>query len=467
MKTVRQKRPILFTLILSLLAAYFVQFTPGQAKAGWMEEWNAVVAKAKQEGKVVVWGPPGANIRKAITEEFSKAFPGISVEYTGNRGGKHTVKLKAERKGGIYGVDIILTGGASIGLRIKPLGALDPIRPALILPEVLDLSKWRNNHIEYVDIEQKYALSFVSQVSPVMNYDPKQVKVSEIDELYELLDPKWKGKILINDPIPPGAARSYFHWVWNVLGPEKAKDFYKRLRAQAAVVSREQRRQIEWVARGKYPLLVGPSHGTSQQLLSQGVKFGIRWDYKDYGVRKEEIKWVTEVSERVHLKLPPNVSMERIPPGETISQMLISGEIGAAMYWEKPQSEKVRYLFQDPVAEGIDYYKKTKIFPIMHTVAMKRVLYDRHPWMACSILNAYEESKKICYLWRNRYGGGTLPWLGSVIARQNEILGDDPFPYNLKSNLHVMETLARYSANEGMIEPVSDIGSLFVECDRN
>ena len=283
MKTVRQKRPILFTLILGLLAAYFVQFAPGQAKAGWMEEWNAVVAKAKQEGKVVVWGPPGANIRKAITEEFSKAFPGISVEYTGNRGGKHTVKLKAERKGGIYGVDIILTGGASIGLRIKPLGALDPIRPALILPEVLDLSKWRNNHIEYVDIEQKYALSFVSQVSPVMNYDPKQVKVSEIDELYELLDPKWKGKILINDPIPPGAARSYFHWVWNVLGPEKAKDFYKRLRAQAAVVSREQRRQIEWVARGKYPLLVGPSHGTSQQLLSQGVKFGIRWDYKDYG----------------------------------------------------------------------------------------------------------------------------------------------------------------------------------------
>ena len=192
---------------------------------------------------------------------------------------------------------------------------------------------------------------------------------------------------------------------------------------------------------------------------------GILEDY--YGVRKEEIKWVTEVSERVHLELPPNVSMERIPPGETISQMLISGEIGAAMYWEKPQSEKVRYLFQDPVAEGIDYYKKTKIFPIMHTVAMKRVLYDRHPWMAYSILNAYEESKRICYQWRNRHGGGTLPWLGSVIARQNEILGDDPFPYNLKSNLHVMETLARYSANEGMIEPVSDIGSLFVECDRN
>ncbi len=283
MKSIRQKRPMLFTLILGLLAAYFVQFAPGQAKAGWQEEWSAVVAKAKQEGKVMVWGPPGQLIRKGITDGFRKAFPGISIEYTGNRSSKFVVKLRAERKGGVHSVDVLLTGASTLALRIKPSKALDPIGPALILPEVTDPSKWRNNHLEYADTEQKYVLSFVSMVSPVMNYNPKQVKPSEIDELYELLDPKWKGKILINDPIPPGAARSYFHWLWKVLGPEKAKDFYKELRAQAALVSREQRRQIEWVARGKYPILVGPSHGISQQLLSQGVKFGVAWDYKDYG----------------------------------------------------------------------------------------------------------------------------------------------------------------------------------------
>lgn len=190
---------------------------------------------------------------------------------------------------------------------------------------------------------------------------------------------------------------------------------------------------------------------------------GILEDF--YGVRKEEVKWFTEKSERVDLKPPPNVTVERIPPGETIGQMLASGKIEAAMYWRKPQSEKVKDLFQDPVAEGTHYYNKTKIFPIMHTVAMRRELYDRYPWMARSILNAYEASKKICYEWRNRYSGGTLPWLGSVIAHHNEILGDDPFPFNLKSNLHVIETLAGYSVNEALIKPVKDIASLFIECE--
>jgi hypothetical protein len=213
MKTVLQKRPILITLILGLLAAFFVQFAPGQAKAGWKEEWSAVVAKANQEGKVVVWGPPGQLIRKGITDGFSKAFPGISIEYTGNRSSKFVVKIRAERKGGVHSVDVLLTGASTLALRFKPSGALDPIGPALILPEVTDPSKWRNNHLEYADTEQKYVLSFVSMVSPVMNYNPKQVKPSEIDELYELLDPKWKGKILINDPIPlqkaqgPGGSR--------------------------------------------------------------------------------------------------------------------------------------------------------------------------------------------------------------------------------------------------------------------
>ncbi|HLC25838.1 MAG TPA: ABC transporter substrate-binding protein [bacterium] len=202
-----------------------------------------------------------------------------------------------------------------------------------------------------------------------------------------------------------------------------------------------------------------PEYQVTRALWARGILEDL------YGVRKEEIRWVTERSERVDLKPPPNVSVERIPPGETVSQMLIDGKIDAAMYWWKPQSEKVRYLFEDPVAEAVSYYKKTKIFPIMHTVAMRRDLYERHPWMARSILNAYEESKRICFQWRNHYSGGTLPWLGSVIARQNEILGDDPFPFNLESNLHNIETLARYSANEGLIKPVQDLPSLFVARD--
>jgi iron(III) transport system substrate-binding protein len=96
------------------------------------------------------------------------------------------------------------------------------------------------------------------------------------------LDPKWKGKIAVQDPIPAGSGNGVFRWIWHVLGPEKAKDFYKKIRAQAGAVDRDQRQQIEWVAQGKYPLNFGP--GTVMyQLEKRGLKFGVVSEFKDYG----------------------------------------------------------------------------------------------------------------------------------------------------------------------------------------
>jgi iron(III) transport system substrate-binding protein len=97
------------------------------------------------------------------------------------------------------------------------------------------------------------------------------------------LDPKWKGKIVINDPLPSGAGNVTFRWIWQVLGPEKATDYYKKIRAQAGIVDRDQRRQIEWVAQGKYAVLLGPSDGVMGELLQRGLKLGILGEFKDYG----------------------------------------------------------------------------------------------------------------------------------------------------------------------------------------
>ncbi len=200
-----------------------------------------------------------------------------------------------------------------------------------------------------------------------------------------------------------------------------------------------------------------PEYQVTRALWTRGILGDM------YDVHKEDIRWFTERSERVDLHPPPNVSIKRIPNGETLPQMLIDGKIDAAMYWWKPESEKVRYLFEDPIAESISYYNKTKIFPIMHTVAIKKDLYERHQWIARCILRVYEQSKKICYEWRKKWSGGTTPWLPSVIDSQRKILGEDPFPFNLDDNMHVIEALARYSADEGLIEPVEDISSLFLE----
>src|SRR2546425_3771541 len=98
----------------------------GQNKPDGQLKWDKVLSAAKKESKVVVWGPPGELIRGAMVQGFTKAFPEIAIEYSGGRGGEQATKLKAERDGGVYSVDVILSGNQTGITQLKPMGALDP-----------------------------------------------------------------------------------------------------------------------------------------------------------------------------------------------------------------------------------------------------------------------------------------------------------------------------------------------------
>jgi ABC-type Fe3+ transport system substrate-binding protein len=267
-------------LILSLI--YYAPMAAAQSDAGWKKKWDETHAKAKAEGKVVVLGPPGDQIRDAITKGFAKAFPDISIEFSGARGGELATRIKAERDAGIYSADILINGTSTANAYFKPMNALDPVEPALILPEVIDPKNWRDNRLEFSDRSTRFDLVITTQTNVPLIFNPKQVKAEDVDELYKLLDPKWQGKIAVQDPIPSGTGNGVFRWLWHVLGEEKTKDYYRKMRAQAAVVDRDQRRQIEWVAQGKYPLHLAP--GTVMyQLEKRGLKFGVIASFKDYG----------------------------------------------------------------------------------------------------------------------------------------------------------------------------------------
>lgn len=273
-------------LVLIVAGALFMllpDFASGQSKPAWQERWEKVVSEAKKEGKVVVWGNPGELIREAMTQGFRKAFPDINIEYSGARGDEQATRARAEREGGIYSVDVLLSGTATAILYFKPMGALDAIEPALILPEVTDLKQWRGRQLEFADKESKYNLVFNNQVLPPLVYNPKEVKAGEIDEISKLLDQKWKGKIVINDPLPTGPGQVTFRWFWEALGRGKAEEFYRKIRLQAGAVDRDQRRQIEWVAQGKYSVLLAPSSTVGQQLLQRGLKFEFLPEMKDIG----------------------------------------------------------------------------------------------------------------------------------------------------------------------------------------
>lgn len=268
--------------LIALLMLCTMNFARAQGKPGSQQDWSAAVAKAKTEGKVVVIGPPGDRIRDAILQSFAKAFPEITVEFSGARGGEVATKIKAERDAGIYSIDIVISGTGTANEYFKPMKALDPIEPALILPEVTDPKNWRENRLEFSDRSTHFDLLFATQSNVPVIFHPAQVKAEEVDELHKLLNPKWKGKIAVQNPIPSGTGNGIFRWLWHVLGPEKAKDFYRKIRVQGAVVDTDQRRQIEWVAQGKYPINFGP--GTVMyQLEKRGLKFGVVPNFKDYG----------------------------------------------------------------------------------------------------------------------------------------------------------------------------------------
>jgi iron(III) transport system substrate-binding protein len=217
-----------------------------------------------------------------MMEGFRKAFPEITLEWFGSRMAEVTGKLEAERRGGVYSTDVLIGGTSTANLQMKPMGALDPLRPALILPEVTDPTRWLDGRLDFSDRDEMN-LVFAILPIPVLLYDPRQVMAEDVDELYELLAPRWQGKIVLSDPLPQGAGQATARWIWEMLGPEKGAEYIRALRAQAGAVDRDLRRQAEWIARGRYAILVGPGSGTWQQFRNEGLTFGVMVEFKDYG----------------------------------------------------------------------------------------------------------------------------------------------------------------------------------------
>jgi ABC-type Fe3+ transport system substrate-binding protein len=253
-----------------------------EAKPAWQVQWEQTLAAARQEGKVIVVGPPGDTVRRQMLEGFRKEHPDITLEWVGGRTAESAAKIEAERRGGIYAVDVFIGGTTTANTQVKPTGAMAPIRPILYLPEALDTSKWLDNRLEFSD-KDELNLVFITVPKTNVIYDPRHARHEDLDELTDLLDPRWKGKIIINDPTLPGAGNQFWRWSWEMLGAERAPEFLRTLRDQGGIVDRDLRRQIEWLAHGRYPILLSGSDAVSQQLQEQGLKLGFVVEMKEYG----------------------------------------------------------------------------------------------------------------------------------------------------------------------------------------
>jgi 4,5-dihydroxyphthalate decarboxylase len=171
--------------------------------------------------------------------------------------------------------------------------------------------------------------------------------------------------------------------------------------------------------------------------------------------------------EKVRLNLPPEIRLQSIPEGKTLSQMLESGEIDALVSPRAPSSfkpgGKVRRLFEDYQTVEREYYQRTRIFPIMHVVAIRRELYEKNPWIAQSLYKGMVQAQRITYddLRETAALKVMLPWLIKHLEETETILGKEFWPYGFEPNVKTLNTFLRYSHEQGLAKRLLEPKELF------
>ena len=238
-----------------------------EAKPTSQAEWDKVLAAAKKEGEVRLWGDQELT-HPDIVAAFSRQYPYIKVVTVSGKVGDLMPRVIAERRAGRYLADLYSGGlGGRAFYDFMRAGVLDPIKPALILPEVVDASKWLNGEHHYADAERQFVFMYEGSVAGVgLHYNTSLVDAKEFKSYWDLLKPKWKGKILLFER-PGTGSPSIVRFYHNAqLGP----DFLRRLLTETdVVISQDRRQSSDWLASGKFPICI--DCGDTDRAKQQGL----------------------------------------------------------------------------------------------------------------------------------------------------------------------------------------------------
>jgi 4,5-dihydroxyphthalate decarboxylase len=193
----------------------------------------------------------------------------------------------------------------------------------------------------------------------------------------------------------------------------------------------------------------------------------------DHNIDLRSIQWLEGGSEAPFsgrskdFKVPAGIKIEKIADDVAMGELLARGEIDAMLGARHPitfgKNPNVVRLFSDYRAAEKDYFQRTGIFPIMHTVVMREDLYKEHPWIAASLYKAFEEAKAVAYR-EMRFTGAmryALPWLFQDLDEIDQLFGGDPFTYGLAKNQKSLQALARYLREQGFVDTDIAVDKLF------
>ncbi len=245
----------------------------GQGKAAWEQEWDGLVAAARQEGKVTLVTNNGKGYRDWIAA-FEAAFPGVTVEHAqfNSVGSEFQPKFLGEREAGIYQWDVILTAANRAIRFMRPAGALDPIRPILIRPDILDDKSWRSGFDDgWIDKDKQWGYT-VGELVSGLSVSTDLVMDGELKTPLDLLNPKWKGKMALVD-VRSGYTNGPMGSVLRKYGEKVVRGI---LIDQEPVYSRDNRQVVEALIRGRAAIGSGVIRPLLKEFLEQGLGKNIK-----------------------------------------------------------------------------------------------------------------------------------------------------------------------------------------------
>lgn len=275
MKMVKMFPVFLLWSVLLLACSRNAQIPPGnpviqpaitaEQKAPGKSAWDRLITEAKKERRLSFWSVADGAFKAPVVNAMREKF-GIELDFITGRGNELQAKLLTQRKAGIYDIDVYM-GGKSMAVDLKPQGVLDPLPPHLFLPEVLDPKVWWDGKLTYIDSD-KQILAVVANPSSALAVNSNIIGKGEVTSYLDLLNPKWKGKMVLNDPGTPGVSQEWFAVVSSRI---MSLDYMKQLAQTGLIVIRDQRLQAEWLSHGKYPIAIAPQQSTVTQFIKDGA----------------------------------------------------------------------------------------------------------------------------------------------------------------------------------------------------
>jgi 4,5-dihydroxyphthalate decarboxylase len=194
----------------------------------------------------------------------------------------------------------------------------------------------------------------------------------------------------------------------------------------------------------------------------------------DYGVKASDIGWVRGGieqpgrPEKIPIELPDDIRVEVAPSDRSLNAMLEDGEIDGFIGPRSPSCFErghplVRRLFADPIVAATDYFRRTRICPIMHVIGIRRTLVEAHGWLPATILKSFEKSKSSALARLNDTSAAkvTLPFVEEQLAAARALMGQDFWPDGVQANRHVLETFLDHHHRQGLSERRPSVEQLF------